>query len=78
MVCGMISKPSGLPTVGKPPNTGPPLTSGFLDPYPWSAVSKKQSLDRSLYYEIKVVPKDLKGENEIVFSFDCGHNKKAI
>ena len=31
-----------------------------------------------LYYEIKIVPKDLKGENEIVFSFDCGHNKIAI
>ena len=32
----------------------------------------------SLYYEIKIVPKDLKGENKIVFSFDCGHNKIAI
>lgn len=32
----------------------------------------------SLHYEIKIISKYLKGENEIVFSFDCGHNKIAI
>ena len=44
-VPGMISKLSGSLTVGKAPSTGPPLTLGLLDPYPWSAVSEKQSLD---------------------------------
>lgn len=43
---------------GKPPNTGPALTPGS---HPYLLSLRNESWAASLYYEIKIVPEDLKG-----------------